>query len=289
VNVWHRMMAVAWSTLMESLRQKALWVLLLFALVLLGSSIYFTEFTFEKEFKFMKDVGSAAISLLGLLTALIGAAQLIPAEIERRTIYVTLSKPVRRLEFLLGKYLGLLALITLMVFGMTVIFFGVLLFQEQVFIAEVVGSTPASQWSEAQIAAVEQIRDQARDPAMLQAILLLWARLALVEAIALFFSTIATSNIFIIFASVVVYIIGHLQATAREVWMEGSTDNFLLETLLALVALLVPNFQSFSIIDEILAGESVSLSYTADIFGYSVVYTIIILVVSALVFQDREL
>ncbi len=289
MSIWHRVMAVAWSTLMESLRQKALWVLLIFALVLLGSSVYFTEFTFEKEFKFMKDVGSAAISLLGLLTALIGAAQLIPAEIERRTIYVTLSKPIRRFEFLLGKYLGLLSLITLMVLGMTVIFFGVLLFQEQVFIAEVVGGTPASAWSEGQIASVEQIREQARDPAMLQAILLLWARLALVEAIALFFSTIATSNIFIIFASVVVYIIGHLQSTAREVWMESSSDHFLLETLLALVALLVPNFQSFSVIDEILAGEAVSLAYTSEIFGYTLIYTLIILAVSALIFQDREL
>lgn len=289
MSIWNRLMAVAWSTLMESLRQKALWVLLIFALVLLGSSVYFTEFTFEKEFKFMKDVGSAAISLLGLLTALIGAAQLIPAEIERRTIYVTLSKPIRRWEFLLGKYLGLLSLITLMVFGMTVIFFGVLLFQEQVFIAEVTGGVPAAEWSENQIRAVEQIREQARDPAMLQAIVLLWARLALVEAIALFFSTIATSNIFIIFASVVVYIIGHLQSTAREAWMEGSAENFVLEGLLALVALLVPNFQAFSIIDEILAGEAVTLAYTSEIFSYSLTYTVIILGVSALIFQDREL
>jgi len=288
-GVWNRISAIAWSTLTEALRQKVLWVLFLFALILVCSSIYFSEFTFEREFKFMKDVGSASISVLGLLTALIGAAQLIPAEIEKRTIYVTLSKPVRRVEFLLGKYFGLLSLITLMVLAMSVIFFGVLWFQEQVFVAEVVGSRPPTEWTAQEQQMVESIREQARDPGTFQAILLIWARLALVEAIALLLSTIATSSIFIIFASVVIYFIGHLQSTAREAWGGGQVDNVVLEWLMGLVALLVPNFQAFSVIDEILAGEAVSWAYTGELFSYSIIYTAIVLGIAALLFQDREI
>ncbi|MEM6601983.1 MAG: ABC transporter permease subunit, partial [Verrucomicrobiota bacterium] len=108
-----RITTIAKNTLIESLRQRVLLVLLLFGLVLTGASLYFTHFTFIDEFKFLKDIGSAAISVTGLLVAMIGAAQLIPAEIERRTIYTVLSKPVRRFEFLLGKYFGLLALLTI--------------------------------------------------------------------------------------------------------------------------------------------------------------------------------
>jgi len=288
-DLFWRVFAIAQNTLVESLRQRVLLVLLLFGIVLTGASFYFTNFTFQEEFKFLKDVGSAAISVTGLLIAMIGAAQLIPGEIERRTIYTVLSKPVRRSEFILGKYLGLLSLLTLMVALMSLIFGAVLWVKEVVEVGQITAQAQGAPIAESQQEMIDQIRQQSRDPGMLQAILLTWVKLALVAGIATLFSTMATSTVFIVFSTLVVYFIGHLQATAREVWIEAGAGSWFEQGILIFVSWLIPDFQSYSIIDEILAGNHVTWSYVAEICGYSGVYLLVILAIGALLFQEREL
>ena len=284
-----RVGTIAYNTLLESLRQRVLLVLLLFGLVLTGASLYFTHFTFIDEFKFLKDIGSAAISVTGLLVAMIGAAQLIPAEIERRTIYTVLSKPVRRFEFLLGKYFGLLALLTLMLAIMSTMFAGVMFIKETIEVQEVLLQAPAGGPDEGQLEMIEQIKEQSRDVGMLQALLLIWMKLALVAAIAVTLSTMATSTVFIVFSTMVMYFIGHLQATARQVWLEQGTGSLFEKAILSVVSLVVPDFQSYSIIDEILAGNVVSWGYVLEIMGYSVCYAAVILAIGGLIFKEREL
>ncbi len=284
-----RVATIAKNTLIESLRQRVLLVLLLFGIVLTGASLYFTHFTFIDEFKFLKDIGSAAISVTGLLVAMIGAAQLIPAEIERRTIYTVLSKPVRRFEFLLGKYFGLLALLTIMLAIMSTMFAGVMFIKETIEVQEILVQAPNGVPDEAQVEMIEKIQAQSRDTGMFQALLLIWMKLALVAGIAVSLSTMATSTVFIVFSTLVVYFIGHLQATAREVWLEQGTGNLFEKGVLSVVSLLVPDFQSYSIIDEILAGNVVSWSYVCEIAGYSVCYAAIILAIGGLIFKEREL
>lgn len=288
-DLFWRVVAIAQNTLVESLRQRVLLVLLLFGIVLTGASFYFTNFTFQEEFKFLKDVGSAAISVTGLLIAMMGAAQLIPAEIERRTIYTVLSKPVRRSEFLLGKYLGLLWLLTIMVALMSLIFGVVLLVKESVEVGQVVAQAQGAPLAQNQQEMIEQIRQQARDPGMLQAILLIWMKLALVAGVATLFSTMATSTVFIVFSTLVVYFIGHLQATARQVWLEEGAGSVFEKIILIFVSWVIPDFQSYSIIDEILAGNPVSWGYVGEICGYSFLYLVVILVIGAFLFQEREL
>jgi len=272
-----RITTIAKNTLTESLRQRVLLVLLLFGVVLTGASLYFTHFTFIDEFKFLKDIGSAAISITGLLVAMIGAAQLIPAEIERRTIYTILSKPVRRIEFLIGKYLGLLTLLTLMLVIMSTLFAGVMLVKENMEIREITAHVHGGTLSENQLETIQKIKDQSRDPGMFQALVLIWMKLALVSVISVALSTMATSTVFIVFSTVVIYFIGHLQATAREVWLEQGVGSLMEKGVLALVSVIVPDFQSYSIIDEILAGNEVSWAYIFEISGYSMCYVAIIL------------
>jgi len=265
-----RIVTIAKNTLIESLRQRVLLVLLLFGVVLTGASLYFTHFTFIDEFKFLKDIGSAAISVTGLLVAMIGAAQLIPAEIERRTIYTVLSKPVRRFEFLLGKYFGLVALLTIMLAIMSTMFAGVMFIKETVEVQEIMVQAPNGIPDEAQQEMIDKVKVQSRDTGMLQALLLIWMKLALVAGIAVTLSTMATSTVFIVFSTLIVYFIGHLQATARQVWLEQGAGSLFEKGVLSIVSLLVPDFQSYSIIDEILAGNAVSWSYVFEIAGYSV-------------------
>jgi len=127
---WRRIRAVAGNTFLEAVRQKVFAVLLIFALFLLGGANYFAEFSFQEQFKFLKDLGYATISLTGLLVGLLGAAQLIPAEIERRTILTALCRPLRRWEFVAGKYLGLVSLLGVMLGIMGTVFWMVLRWKE---------------------------------------------------------------------------------------------------------------------------------------------------------------
>jgi len=277
---WRRIRAVAGNTFLEAVRQKVFAVLLLFALVLLGGANYFAEFSFQEQFKFLKDLGYATISLTGLLVGLLGAAQLIPAEIERRTILTALCRPLRRWEFVTGKYLGLVALLGVMMVIMGAVFWAVLRWKE----AQLAGEAGGEE------AVVQAIQAQARDPRLGQAFLLIAAKLFVVCGIAVFFSTLATSTTFVVAMTLMVYLIGHLQSVAREQWLEsGQPVGWLIRAFLAALAFLVPDFNLYSLIDEIVAGNVVSWRTTLEVLAYSSVYVGVLLTAAACFFEGRDL
>lgn len=302
-----RIYAIARNTLTEALRQKVLNVVFVFGLVMVLGANFISDFSFQEEFKFLKDLAHAAISLTGLMVALIAAAQLIPAEIERRTLYTTLSKPVHRFEFILGKFMGLVSLLTLLVVIMSVAFWGMMKWKEY----ELIGGVEQVQQAQAVSAhdghnhgnsndhnrnhshkplpMVEEVKRQARDPGMIQALLLIWVRLCLVAAIAIFFSTFATSTIFIVSCTLFVYLIGNLQAVARQVWLSDEAGAGVFQSiLLTIITWLVPDFQAFNLIDEIIATNPVPWMTSLEVTGYAMVYVIVVLILSSLIFEGRE-
>jgi ABC-type Na+ efflux pump permease subunit len=265
---------------LEAVRQKVFAVLLVFALVLIYGANYFTEFSFQEQFKFLKDLGYAAISLTGLLVGLLGASQLIPGEIERRTILTALCRPLRRWEFIVGKYLGLATLLAVMVAIMAIAVGGVLGWKEAQLIARE-GSDPA---------VAEAIQKEARDPRLLQAVLLVEMKLAVVAAVAVFFSTIATSTTFVMAMTLMVYLIGHLESVAREQWLEsGEVASWMAKVFLAVVAFLVPDFNLYNLIDEIIAGNAVAWRSTLEVTGYSAVYIAVLLTGASVLFEGRDI
>src|SRR6202049_1484259 len=91
-----RIGAITLNTLTELTRQKVFYVLLVFALLLIGSSVFLARFTFQQEFQILKDVSLGAMSIFTSLLAIITTARLIPQDVEDRTVYTILAKPVRR-------------------------------------------------------------------------------------------------------------------------------------------------------------------------------------------------
>src|SRR3712207_5533845 len=106
-----RVGAIASNTLLELVRLKVFYFMLLFGLLLIGSSLFMVNFSFQQQFQVLKDVSLGAMSIFSWLLGVLATAMLLPKDIEDRTLYTILAKPVPRFEYLLGKLLGVLALI----------------------------------------------------------------------------------------------------------------------------------------------------------------------------------
>jgi hypothetical protein len=137
---------------------------------------------------------------------------------------------------------------------------------------------------------VQAIQAESRDPRLWQAFALIAAKLFAVCGIAVFFSTLATSTTFVVAMTLMVYLIGHLQSVAREQWLEsGEKAAWLIQLFLASVALLVPDFNLYSMIDEIVAGNAVPWRATLEVLAYSSAYVGVLLAAAAWLFEGRDL
>ncbi len=301
-----RILTIGRVTLTEAIRQKVLSVLLIFAVLLVSCSVLISQLAtpgldsaglFQEQIKFVKDVGCGSIGLFGFFIALLSTAQLIPQELHNRTISTILAKPVRRGEFLLGKFTGIVLLLALCVAIMSIAFTFALAWQESVGIATTNADYDRmGDWKAHPDALarhdhdIQEIKTQVRDPQLVEAILLIFTKLVMASAIALLISTFATSAIFTIITTFLIYLIGHCEGIAREFWLwKGAGLSFWQSGLIGLVAMLIPDFNSFTIVDEILTGNRVPWSHTFNLIGYADIYVIVLLALSVVIFDHREL
>src|SRR5437899_10930189 len=131
-----RVFAITSNTLTELTRQKVFYVLLIFALLLIGSSVFLARFSFQQEFQILKDISLGAMSIFSCLLAIVATARLIPQDIEDRNVYTILANPVPRFEYLLGKLFGVLLLLAISIALMSALFVVVLYVREQTVLNE---------------------------------------------------------------------------------------------------------------------------------------------------------
>jgi hypothetical protein len=283
-----RIGALAGNTLTGLVRLKVFYFLLLFALLLIGTSPFLAQLTFQQEFQILKDVSLGAMSIFSSLLAIVATAQLIPRDLEERTIYTILAKPVPRYEYLLGKLLGVLLLLALSILAMSVLFLGLLFVRQEILVSETLSqgaNLPSAQLEQA----VRSLRASAFNANLLQGITLIYLKAALLASLTLFVSTFATSNIFSIVVMVFVYFIGHLQAAVRTYWLESHSAGWLAHASLGLVALLFPDLQLFNLIDDIVAGTAFSTALFAKTALLGCVYTSVYFFFAWVSFHGREL
>ena len=167
---------IAINAFRESVRDKVLYNLVLFAILLIGASYLIGQLTAGQDIKIIKDLGLAATSLFGLFIAVFIGIGLVSKEVERKSIFSLLSKPIHRYQLVLGKYLGLTLTLAVNVALMALALYAVLVYMAW-------GAPPEA----------DLVWDApVRDPALLKAIALIFVELMLVTAIALLFSTFST-------------------------------------------------------------------------------------------------
>jgi len=283
-----RVLAITLNTLTELTRLKVFYVLLVFALLLIGSSIFMTQFTFQQEFQILKDISLGAMSIFTSLLAIVATARLIPQDIEDRTVYTILAKPVPRFEYVLGKIAGVLLLLAISTLVMSAAFFLVLYAREQTVLhitMRQMSMAPREQVDDA----LRAIRSSAINIDIFPGIVIIYLKACLLAALTLFVSTFATTNIFTIVVMAFVYFIGHLQATAREYWLQEHGSGLLTRIFLAVVALLFPDLQAFNLVDDIVAGTAISLGLFLKTGLLGIFYTTIYTLLAAFVFYGKEL
>jgi ABC-2 type transport system permease protein len=283
-----RVLAITLNTLTELTRLKVFYVLLVFALLLIGSSIFMAQFTFQQEFQILKDISLGAMSIFTSLLAIVATARLIPQDIEDRTVYTILAKPVPRFEYVLGKIAGVLLLLAISTLVMGAAFFLVLYAREQIVLhmtMRQMSMAPREQVDDA----LRAIRSSAINIDIFPGIVIIYLKACLLAALTLFVSTFATTNIFTIVVMAFVYFIGHLQATAREYWLQEHGSGLVTRIFLAVVALLFPDLQAFNLVDDIVAGTAISLGLFLKTGVLGIFYTTIYTLLAAFVFYGKEL
>ena len=283
-----RIAAITANTFTELTRLKTFYVLLLFALLLIGNSIFMAQLTFQQEFQVLKDIALGSMSIFTSLLAVMATARLIPQDLEDRTIYTILAKPVPRFEYLLGKLAGVLLLLALGLIIMSALFYVVLNIREQIVLRETMrqmSAAPPEQMAEA----LRVVRASAFDLNLCPGIAIIYLKACLLASLTLFVSTFATTSIFTTLVVAFAYFIGHLQGIAREYWLQSNSSGWFTRLFLAVVTLLFPDLQLFNLTDDIVAGAAIPLALFAKTATLGFFYTGFYLLLAWTAFYRREL
>ena len=260
---------IAVQVFKESVRDKVLYNLVLFAVLLTGASYLIGQLTAGQDVKIIKDLGLAATQIFGLFIAVFIGIGLVSKEVERRSIYGLLSKPVRRHELILGKYAGLVLTLAVNVGVMAVALYAVLGYMSWVETEEFRRSWEAP----------------ATDPAMLAAILLIFVQLMLVTAVARFFSTFS-SPILSAALTLGLYVVGHFNADLRD--FQEVVDSEAAGYLALGLYYLLPNLAPFDVKAAVVHAQPVTIEYIALTTAYALAYIGALLLVAILIFTRRD-
>ena len=253
----------------ESVRDKVLYNLVFFAVLLIAVSYLLSQLTAGQDVKIIKDLGLFAMSVFGLFIAVFIGIGLVSKEVEKRSIYSLLTKPMRRHEFIVGKYLGLVLTLLVNIGIMTLAYYSVL-----GSIAWREGSWFLPHWGA-----------PALDPALLKAVGMICLQLMIITAVALFFSTFSSS---MLAAALTfgVYIVGHFNADLKN--FEAVVDSRPLVYTARMLYYLLPNFAALDIKNQVVHALPVPAPYLVLNTAYSAVYIAVLVTAATLIFMRRD-
>lgn len=254
--------AIAKTTYRESLRQRVLLVVLLMGLMLIGVSFAFSYLSTGEEFRFVVDFGLVGITMIGLGLAVILGGFMIPTEIDRRVIFTVLSKPVSRLQYLLGKFVGAALVILVLDLLMGV-----------AFVVAYCTKHPLG-WGGFQ-------------GTLITALACIYLQTLILLAAALTLSTFATPT-FCLIATGFFYIIGAVNTHVK--FLSERSDGTLQRVVFGILSKLFPNFTNFDMRQALLLYEPLNLwpDVGRDVLLYTVAYCAMLLAIAWIMFNERE-
>jgi ABC-2 type transport system permease protein len=204
--------------------------------------------------------------------------------VEHRTIYTILSKPVRRLEFLLGKYFGSLQLVLVSTVLMSLMFVAVLFVMMAVNENRVRQAESQVQTEQGKVELqrqIEQIRAATLDPDIVKGVLLIFVKLCVVAGFTLLISTFSTSMVFNVIVSFLIFISGHLVGNAKEVFANLAWVKWALA--------IIPDLGAFNVADDIIIGNAIPWVHVGSVALYGVLYAAAVVAAAHYIFETREI
>jgi ABC-type transport system involved in multi-copper enzyme maturation permease subunit len=254
-----RVSAIAYNTFREAVRDRVLYNLVAFALLLVGAALLIQQISIGIGRLLVVNLGLAAVSFFGVVIAIFIGIGLVSKEIEKRTLYTVLARPVRRWEFILGKFLGLSGTLIVNTFFMALGFFAALFYVTRHF--------------------------QSSDAYLLVALYFIVLQFILVTAVALLFSSFSSPLLSAVF-TFCLFVIGSFSGDLRSfASIAAGAPGVLARGLVYLV----PNFSALNIVSSVAHGEPVAGSLIFYNTVYTVLYAAAAIAASALVFERRNL
>lgn len=252
----NQVVAIAINTFKETIRDRVLAVIVVFALVMIAGSLWLGSISLGEHGRMMKDFGLAAVTFFGLIVAVFIAAGLVHKEVEKRTVFVLFSKPVSRSAFIGGKFVGLCATLAIVLTGMGVFLFALV-------------------WAVAGDAS----------GMMIVAVVMIYVQLLAIVAVTIFFSTLGSA----ILASVLgicVFVAGQLSHNVLALTRLG--HNALTEAFSWIVYAIIPNLSAVDVKAGAVGESTVPWSELLVWTAYLLAYVVVVLALATLVFRRKE-
>ncbi|HVP56477.1 MAG TPA: ABC transporter permease [bacterium] len=251
-----RVMGIARNTFKEAVRDRLFAVIGVFAVFVLVSSFVIGPLSLGEQVRITQDIGLASISVLCFMIAILVGTSIVHREIDRRTIYTVISKPVERWEFIVGKFLGLVATVSLLLGAMTIM-----------------------------LTVVDYLVGGGFPTQILVAVLLIWMELILLTALSVLMSTIASPILGAIF-SLLFYVIGHTSADIKDLAARSASASVRIAA--DVVYRTLPNLEYLNVRNKVIHGVHVDTTYVAFASSYALLYAFVFLVIAVMVFRRKE-
>ncbi len=255
----HRVAAISFNTFREAVRDRVLYNLIFFALLMVASALLFGQISIGIERIVLVNLGLTAVSIFGIVIAIFIGIGLVSKEIDKRTLYTVLARPVRRWEFILGKFFGLVGTLVVNTLFMAVGFFAALLYLVHHF--------------------------QSGDASLVVALYFIVLQFVIVTALALLFSSFSSPLLSAVFAFAL-FVIGTFAQDLRAfaALVHGPAG-----AIATGAAYLVPNFSALNVISSVAHSQPVSATLIAYNTAYALVYAAAAIAAAALIFEHRNL
>jgi ABC-type transport system involved in multi-copper enzyme maturation permease subunit len=261
---------IAGGVFRDSIRDRIAYGFVFFAVLLMASSFLLAQLTAGQDVKIIKDLGLASSSAIGVFVAIFFGIGLVTKEVERRSIYSLLSKPMTRSQFIVGKYLGLALTLISNLAVMVIAFYVVLAYHDW--------TTPASVKAAWETPAL--------DPRLLQAFALIGVELMVITATALFFSTFSSTFLSIALTAAV-YVVGHFSDDLKH--LDTVVASPIVASLGRVVYYVMPNLAPLDIKSAVVHGLPIDAGHMLVASASSGLYIVLLITAATIVFSRRDL
>lgn len=292
-----RIITISTHTFTQLVRMKVFYFLAIFAVIIIASNFLNLpqhmgpESAGAQVLTTVKNSCFGAMHLFSVVLSIVATALLLPKDVEDRTLYTILAKPVPRFDYLAGKLLGVLMLVFVSLALMDVLMTVALHIRTGMVVSQQTAMAESMGWPADAIASLRADTLASGPNASLQgAVFAVFLRAAIMASLALLISTFSTSTLFTTIVSFLIYFIGHFQADARDLWLQAGQagEGGFARIASLLLSLALPDFQLFNVIDAVIQGEPMPLMALGKLTLVGLYYALFFTFASWFIFADKE-